>query len=416
MNVEHRLLSKLLLEKDIRQCLDRRVRAEFFQDEDFGHLYEWIIEYYNRYGSTPTVDAMRKNQPWFKVIKAPEDMAWYIDQLVEARKYAVMHDAMAEAGAAMRAEDTDKAMILVQGALSLLAADISPLRDINLSDPDVLAAWLAEYEELEEHRTEIRGLPTGFPTIDRAASGYQAEQLITVIGLPKAGKSTGLLLGTKAVHDYGRIPMFIGFEMSNDEQKARYACIRAHINFHRLFNGRLTKEEKQRFEKALHELENTPDLWLIADPSATSTISGIQAKIDAYEPAIVFIDGVYLMVDELSGEQNTALALTNITRGLKRMAQRHSIPVVCSTQVLPWKVQKRKGITYDAIGYTSSFAQDSDVILGLEAVDDDEDMKKLKIVAARNLRNMTVEINWDWDTGTFEEMDAPSYDQEEESA
>jgi replicative DNA helicase len=416
MNIETRLLSKVLLEKDIRSCLDRRVRAEFFQDEGHAALYEWMIEYYNRYGSTPTADAMRRNHPWFKVVKAPEDLAWYIDQLMDARLYAVMYDSMAEAEAAMKAKDAAKAMTIMQAAFSSLTAEISPLRDINLSDPEYIATWLAEYEELKSLDGALRGLPTGFPTIDRATSGYQPEQLITIIGLAKAGKSTGLLLTAKAVHDSGRSPLFVGFEMSNDEQKSRYAAIRARINYHRLYTGRLSQADEKLFKKALHELENTPDLWLTADPSATSTVSGIQAKLDTYDPAILLIDGVYLMVDEISGEQNTPTALTNITRNLKRMAQHHRIPIVCTTQALAWKTSKRRGLTVDSIGYTSSFAQDSDVILGLESYEDDEDKKKLKIVAARNLRNYTVDINWDWDTGTFEEMDAPNYDDEEKES
>lgn len=415
MNIEARLLSKILLDKDIRSCLDRRVLPDFFQDEQHAALYAWMIEFFGRYGKPPTPDAMRRNHPWFKVVKAPEEMDWYIDTLLEAREYALLYDALAEAEAAIKVRDTESAKKIVQQCMSQVAAEISPLRDLNLSDPKTVAAWLAEYEELEQRGSDLIGLPTGFPTIDRATAGYQAEQLITIIGLAKAGKSTGLLLTAKAVHDSGRIPLFIGFEMSNDEQKTRYAAIRARVNYHRLFTGRLHPAEKKQFEKALHELENTPDLWLTADPSATSTISGIQAKLDTYDPAILLVDGVYLMVDEISGEQNTPTALTNITRNLKRMAQRHRIPIVCTTQALSWKTQKKRGLTVDSIGYTSSFAQDSDVILGLESVEEDEDRKKLKIVAARNLRNRVVEINWDWDTGQFEEMDAPSYDEETET-
>lgn len=415
MNIEARLLSKILLDRDIRSCLDRRVLPDFFQDDQHAALYTWMIEFFGRYGKTPTPDALRRNHPWFKVVKSPEEMDWYIDQLIEAREYALLYDALAEAEAAMKARDTESTKKIVQQCMSRLASEISPLRDLNLSDPQTVAAWLAEYEELRERGSALIGLPTGFPTIDRATAGYQPEQLITIIGLAKAGKSTGLLLTGKAVHDAGRIPLFIGFEMSNDEQKARYACMRAHINFHRLFTGRLAKEEHDRFKQALHELENTPDLWLTADPSATSTISGVQAKLDTYDPAILLIDGVYLMVDEISGEQNTPTALTNITRNLKRMAQRHHIPVVCTTQALSWKTQKKRGLTVDSIGYTSSFAQDSDVILGLESVEGDDDQKRLKVVAARNLRNRVVDIHWDWDTGTFEEMDAPDYDEDAEA-
>jgi replicative DNA helicase len=249
----------------------------------------------------------------------------------------------------------------------------------------------------------LLGIPTGFPTIDRASSGLQKEQLVLMVGLPAAGKSTGALLMAKAAHEQGHVPMFVGFEMSNKEQQTRYAAIKANIDHHRLFTGRLSVEEKKRFKKLLHQLEDQPDFHMVADPSATSTISGIMSKIEAYTPAVVIIDGVYLMIDEQTGEQNTSKALTNITRSLKRMAQRYKIPIVGTTQVLPWKVSKKTGITADSIGYTSSFAQDADVILGLESTDEGDDIKLLKIVKARNMRLRKTKLEWSWETGVFEE-------------
>jgi hypothetical protein len=84
------------------------------------------------------------------------------------------------------------------------------------------------------------------------------------------------------------------------------------------------------------------------------------------KPDIVFVDGVYLMMDELTGEMNTPQAITNITRAMKRLAQRIDLPIIITTQTLLWKMRAGK-VTADSIGYSSSFFQDSDVILGSRA-------------------------------------------------
>jgi RecA-family ATPase len=130
------------------------------------------------------------------------------------------------------------------------------------------------------------------------------------------------------------------------------------------------------------------------------------AKIEQLKPDIVFVDGVYLMFDQVTGESNTPQALTNITRGLKRVAQQTKLPLVITTQTLLWKMRGGK-VTADSIGYSSSFFQDSDVILGLEEVDDDDMRRNLKVVQSRNAGPADNLIVWDWEQGCFHD-DIPS--------
>jgi hypothetical protein len=60
-------------------------------------------------------------------------------------------------------------------------------------------------------------------------------------------------------------------------------------------------------------------------------------------------------------------------------------------------------VTADSIGYSSSFFQDSDVILGLEPVPDYDDLRTLKIVASRNCGPSETSLTWKWETGCFHE-------------
>jgi replicative DNA helicase len=109
------------------------------------------------------------------------------------------------------------------------------------------------------------------------------------------------------------------------------------------------------------------------------------------------------MVDESTGESNTPQALTNITRNLKRLAQKQRIPIVITTQVLLWKMKKRQ-VSADSIGYSSSFFQDSDVILGLQKQDEEDDTsRELRVVASRNCGPASTDLLWDWEEGKFEE-------------
>ncbi|NBQ63396.1 MAG: hypothetical protein EBU40_14090, partial [Proteobacteria bacterium] len=126
------------------------------------------------------------------------------------------------------------------------------------------------------------------------------------------------------------------------------------------------------------------DKFWFVDSTNGQTVSAIASKIQSKNPDIVFIDGTYLMIDEQTGESNTPQAITNITRSLKRLAQKINKPIVITTQVLTWKM-RGGNVTEDSIGYSSSFHQDADVIFGLQKVDENvDDMRLLRVIASRN--------------------------------
>jgi urease gamma subunit len=193
--------------------------------------------------------------------------------------------------------------------------------------------------------------------------------------------------------------MFQSFEMNNHEQTQRYMSMSAHISNARLRRGKLQAAEEDRLLARIDDLKHEEAFHLV-DAVNGLTVSALMAKAEQLNPEIIFVDGVYLMLDEVTGEANTPQALTNITRALKRMAQRLDKPVVISTQTLLWKMKGGK-VSADSIGYSSSFFQDSDVILGLEPVEEDDEIRLLKVVQARNCPPTETSITWKWDTGCF---------------
>jgi hypothetical protein len=75
--------------------------------------------------------------------------------------------------------------------------------------------------------------------------------------------------------------------------------------------------------------------------------------------------------------------------------------------VLSWKLNNKKtrAVTADAIGYSSSFAQDADLLLSVERNPDIEDRSIIRVVIARSSPTGEVHIAWDWQTMSFSEVD-----------
>jgi hypothetical protein len=66
-------------------------------------------------------------------------------------------------------------------------------------------------------------------------------------------------------------------------------------------------------------------------------------------------------------------------------------------------MDKKKGVTAGSVGYSSSFQQDADALIAVENTDD-EKIKKIKILLARNHPPCDFYVRWDWETGEFTEL------------
>ena len=99
----------------------------------------------------------------------------------------------------------------------------------------------------------------------------------------------------------------------------------------------------------------------------------LQAKIEEYEPDIVFIDGIYLMVDDdLNSRKAQWEQLNHISRGLKITAENYQVPVIATTQA--WKKSAKPGSkgdeSVDDIAYSGGMAQNADNIVSLGRIYD----------------------------------------------
>ena len=404
MNPEHRLNCAIIVEQDITPVLDAKVTTDFFSNAEDRQVFTWIREHWSKYGQVPGTASLKNNFPNYKIIKGREPYEYYLDEVRRRRRYGLLFETVADATDLLEDDQPDEAKDRLAAGILHIDTEVSELRDTNIT-----VDWeqrLERYAEWKKFGHTLKGIPSGFPTIDDGLRGFQPEQLITFVGAPKAGKSWMMLMMALAAQQHGKRPLFIGFEMSNEEQEARHDAIVSEISYGNLLKGRTTEEEEERLNRELKRRRNGEDFIMSSDPSG-STVSGIAAKIEQFKPDIVFIDGVYMMDDEEGEDRGTPQALTNITRSLKRLARRRKIPIVISTQVLLWKLNKKKGLDEAAIGYTSSFIQDSDVVLGVENSNSDnpnDPVKRVKVVLARTAPKFDVLLFWDWERTTVREM------------
>jgi len=405
MNKETLLLSKVIQDRDLTRLFERGVNDSWFVDNEDRKVWSLLKSHFTKYGECPSIDVINENFPSYRVVEVSDSVDYLLDGLVSARRKSATVAMIGEAIEQIEKHQShESALISLQRGIIQLEEDgLSKSTDVDITE-NPLKLW-DEYL-FRKNNPGLLGVTTGFPTIDAATNGLQNGQLVIIVAPPKTGKSTLALQIAQNVHLKGNTPMFQSFEMTNQEQLSRYVAMRARVSHTRYQSGALTDEEESRVKAKLNGIAQMREKFWLIGASEGATVSAVASKIQIHQPDIVFIDGMYLMMDENGEKPGSPQALTNITRSLKRLAQRVNKPIVISTQVLENKMRNGQ-VTTDAIGYSSSFHQDADVIFGLQREDENvDDTRILKVIASRNSGPAEVSMLWDWNTGDFREMDA----------
>lgn len=409
-DIQHGALSKMIAEGDLRTFIDARITVDFFPDEKWRKVYRFLLDHWRKYLAPASIDEVLRSYPTYTWVENdPQPSQYYVDALRERREYAIYVDAIQRASSAvLDDEEPDKNTIirrLLHEAIVQANTEVSASSDVN-----IVASYRDILYRLGQRRDNpgtLRGITTGFDGIDYVTGGLQPEQFIVITGVPKSGKSSFLLYMALKVFMAGKVPLFVGFEMSNAEQQDRLTSLLSGVSLTNLLNGTTTKDEWRRVNAAYKALHGLHPFIFSADASSSTTVAAVQAKIADLRPDVVFVDGIYMMEsDRLDPKQypkGSPQVLTDISRSLKQLAQSSKLPIVASTQSL---VSRSKGgLTLSSIGYTSAFGQDADLILGVER-QTDSNISKFHVMESRSGPRKDVYVEWDWTRGYVGEIDA----------
>lgn len=410
MDIQKALLAKTIHDGDILTVVNARITPEFFTDDRYRRVFEYLLEHWRKYGTAPDIDVVNRAFPSYEWPKYGHTIDYFIDGIRQRRKHSILTEVLTEA--ITHLNDThepnadDNAITSLREGLLQVLTETAPTYDVDLTK-----MWSQLDETLEDRNLDpgyMRGITTGFHGINYVTGGFQPEQFIVMIGLPKAMKSSTLLAMAKAVHAAGKLPMVVGFEMSNEEQIDRLMSLYGQVSLTKVINGAYNEAERKRIIATIKALDSGPPFILSVDLASAMTVAGLQAKIMEARPDVLFIDGCYLMQSELPKvEPGSAQALTDIARGLKRLAQAQKIPIVVTTQAT--MTRSKGGLSMYSAMYTQAFGQSADLMLGVERVDPDAPemgvvTTKLKVLASRAGPRAETILHWEWQAGRVTEQ------------
>lgn len=423
MDVQGAFLAKVILHQDLRRAVNARITEEHFTDEKYARVYGYLLTHWKEFSTNPDITVVERAFPSMTWEDHPQPLDYFIKALLQRRKYSILVAGLDEAAKYYHDTDNPDATDLMESMLkqTLTAAAVEGQRtfDIDFTSEEYFNEVQRILDEREAEPGYLRGISTGFSGIDYVTGGLQPEHFVVLMGIPKSYKSATVLAMAVRIHLQAKRPLFVGFEMSNVEQTDRTLSLISGVSLTKIMNGTLTVKERKKVNEAHRSMLGMRSFLFSSDITSGMTVSGIQAKIQELDPDVVIVDGAYMMQSEVAGvEPGSAQAITSISRGLKRLAQSSKIPIVVTTQAS--QTRSKGGLHMGSAMYSQSWAQDADILLGVERVvlpsgaDGDQENEvitagpvqvKFRVIESRSGPRKTTILEWDWSEGSVEELD-----------
>lgn len=227
------------------------------------------------------------------------------------------------------------------------------------------------FENIENRKGGITGIPTGFYELDSMLCGLQKGEMTIVAARPSMGKTSLALNIAEHIGADNDIPVVIfSLEMGKHQLVERLLCSRGHIDAQLVRNGTLNTDQFEALTATSGELFDKP---IFIDDTPGITPLEIRAKCrrlkSQYDIQCVLID--YLQLMSLGGRvESRQQEVSQMSRYLKSLARELNIPVIVLSQ-LNRASEGRDGHKprMSDLRDSGSIEQDADVVLLLHRED-----------------------------------------------
>jgi replicative DNA helicase len=403
LDIELGIISAVLDDGKMNLPVQKKIRDQFFMKQENKAVWNFMWEHNVKYKKPPELAAVQREFPSFSPITTGEPIEYFIEQLQIRQKHNMILRGIQMVGQELTGKNVLSAEKLLVELVSKINTEINVTEDTHWNT-DVQAR--KERLERKIQFQGVDGISYGIDQMDNATGGMHEGELITVVAKSGVGKTFFEIacVAQPALKECVDV-LFISREMMGWQIEQRTDAIMAEVPSDALKLGRISEEDKQKYFDWLDSLADQPlgRLVVSSDDEGGFGLAALQAKIQQHLPegGVVIVDGSYLLDDDEAANRNRNNydKITSITRGLKRMARRLKVTIVQSSQM--GRTQKRgKFGDADAISFSSSFEQDSDVVWELYQT---EEMKAAGKMGVHGLKiregdKPTLLLHWNFDT------------------
>ncbi|WP_110173186.1 replicative DNA helicase [Luteitalea pratensis] len=199
---------------------------------------------------------------------------------------------------------------------------------------ELVDSALDTVEKLQQFKSLVTGVPTGFYDLDHKTSGMQPSDLVIIAARPSMGKTSFVInLAQNAALEHGKTVGVFSLEMSKEQLFMRMLTSEARVDSQRLRQGMLLERDLPAIAQAAEKLSMAK---IFIDDSASIGVLEMRAKARRLKAEhgldMLVIDYVQLMQGRGRFE-NRQQELTSISRSLKGLAKELHVPVLILSQL-----------------------------------------------------------------------------------
>jgi replicative DNA helicase len=385
---EQSVLGSVLIDKDaILKIIDLIGSDDFYYDIH-KMIYEAMVDLYNRHDPIDllTLANLLEERKQIDTVGGPAYLAELTSSVPTAThvfKYAqiVKNKAtlrkMIKAGNVITGcgyeEDENVEKLLETAEKEVFSISQTFLKDRFIHVRDVLTQRYEEFSALHmaEDKEKVKGITTGYKSLDNILSGMQPADLIIVAARPSMGKTALVLSIVQKIAIEASKKKTVGIfslEMSREQLVDRLFCSILGVDSWKLQHGRLDDKDFQNMGSVMDILNQAP---IYIDDSVGTSIPELRAKARRLQMEhgldLIIVDYLQLMsTGNMAYVGNRVQEISEISRALKSLGRELHVPVIAVSQLSRAVELRNPKIPQLAdLRESGSIEQDADVVMML---------------------------------------------------
>ena len=269
----------------------------------------------------------------------------------------------------------------------------------DIRESNMVGDVIDRFQMIAADKDVLRGIPTGFPFLNKITNGFQRSDLIVIAARPGSGKTSLAMNIVEAAAFQGNVCAVFSLEMPKIQIVQRLLCASAKVSMSDALSGKLTPNDWKALIKTGEDLKK---LSIIIDDSSRVTPAEILSKCRRIKSKnggrldLVMIDYIQLMSSGSRQEENRTREIAHITGDLKIMAKELGVPVIALSQLRRMVGEPQ----LSDLRESGAIEQDADMVIFINRPDmtaTPEEIEKNKIV--RGMADLIIAKHRNGETG-----------------
>lgn len=384
---EQSVLGSVMLDKDAIIKIADIVKPGDFYKESHNLIYKTILELYEQQEPIDVLSLSNKLEEKNKLetiggssyltslvnsVPSASHVAHYAKVVQKKAMMRRLIQVANEINESAYQESDDVEKILDEAEQRLFGVSQKYIKQDFVPIKSILESAFNRIDELHKNKEDFRGVPTGFPDLDKVLSGLQKSDLIILAARPSIGKTTFALDMARHIGTKAKVPVGIfSLEMSSDQLIDRMIAAEANVDLWRLRTGRLrTDSSSDDFKKIADAMGVLSDAPIYIDDAGSANIMEMRTmarRLQAeHNLGVIIIDYLQLMEGRKTGGDSRVQEISEISRALKQLAREINIPIIALSQLSRAVEARSPQIPkLSDLRESGSIEQDADVVMFL---------------------------------------------------